>query len=232
VDRVTPLLFSAWVGLLLVVTLPPIWVVLLFAPAGDATHTLVRRFARGLFRIAGCSLTVEGLEHLEREPCAVLVANHSSYLDSMVLVASIPRHCRFVANHLAATRPLIGLIIRKSGHLVVDRRSRQSRAACGRAMIDLLHDGRSLLLFPEGTRAADGLLPFHTGAFRVAMKAARPVIPIAISGTSHVWPKGMRLLRRGAISVRILPALHTDRRRYENATQLRDAAAAVIAATR
>ena len=94
----------------------------------------------------------------------MLVANHSSYLDSLALVAAIPRDCRFVANHLAATRPLLGLIIRKSGHLVVDRASRQSRAACARAMIALLQDGTSLVLFPEGTLGQD-VLPFHAGGF-------------------------------------------------------------------
>ena len=112
----------------------------------------------------------------------MLVANHSSYLDSVVLAAAIPRDCRFVANHMAATRPLLGLIIRKSGHLLVDRESRRSRAACARAMIELLQDGTSLVLFPEGTRAGRDVLPFRAGAFRAAFRTGRPVIPIAISG--------------------------------------------------
>ena len=159
----------------------------------------------------------------------MLVANHSSYLDSVVLVAAIPRDCRFVANHLAATRPLIGLIIRKAGHLVVDRGSRRSRAACARAMMELLRDGTSLLLFPEGTRAGSEILPFHTGAFRAAVKTGRPVIPIAISGTRRIWPRRIRLLRQNAIVVRVLPAIHADVQTYDSAARLRDAAAGVIA---
>ena len=224
------LLFSAWVGFLLVVTLPPIWLVLALTPAGAATHRRVRRCARALLGLTGCRLQVHGLEHLTKESCAVLVANHSSYLDSVVLVAAIPRDCRFVANHLAATRPLIGLIIRKAGHLVVDRGSRRSRAACARAMVDLLRDGTSLLLFPEGTRAGNAMLPFHAGAFRAAVKTGRPVLPIAISGTRRIWPRRTCLLRRSDIAVRVLPAIHDDVRTQESAMRLRDAAAEVIAA--
>ena len=228
-DERGSLLFSAWVGLLLVLTLPPIWVILALTPAGAATHRRVRWFAGALFTLTGCRLQVHGLEHLAEESCAVLVANHSSYLDSVVLVAAIPRDCRFVANHMAATRPLIGLIIRKAGHLVVDRGSRRSRAACARAMIELLRDGTSLLMFPEGTRAGHEVLPFRTGAFRAAVKTGRPVIPIAISGTRRIWPRGIGLLRRSPIVVSVLPAIHADVQSQESASQLRDAAAGVIA---
>ena len=229
-DESGSLLFSVWVTLLLILMLPPIWLVLALVPAGAATHRLVRRFARGLLWLSGCRLQVHGLEHLKREPCAVLVANHSSYLDSVVLVAAIPRDCRFVANHLAATRPLIGLIIRKAGHVVVDRRSRRSRAACARAMMELLRGGTSLLLFPEGTRATDKVLPFHAGAFRAAVMTGRPVIPIAISGTGRILPRRIRPIRRSAVEVRVLPAIHADAKTRQSAARLRDTAAGVITA--
>ena len=228
-DENGSILFSAWVGLLLVLTLPPIWLALAFTPAGAATHRRVRRLARAILGLSGCRLQVHGLEHLAEESCAVFVANHSSYLDSVVLAAAIPRDYRIVANHLAATRPLIGLIIRKAGHLVVDRGSRPSRIACARTMIDLLRNGTSLLLFPEGTRASHGVLPFRTGAFRAAVKAGRPVVPVAISGTRRIWPKRVRLLRRNPIVVRIKPAIHPDLQKPESAARLRDEAAAAIA---
>jgi fatty-acyl-CoA synthase len=228
-DEPGSLLFTTWVALLLIVILPPAWVILAFTPPGAPTQRFVRRLTRALFRCAGCRLDVQGLEHLAREPCAVVVANHSSYLDSVVLAAAIPRDCRFVANHMAATRPMLGLIIRKSGHLVVDRGSRRSRAACARAMIDMLQNGTSLVLFPEGTRASRDVLPFHAGAFRAAVRTGRPVIPIAISGTRGIWPRRIRLLRRGAIVVRVLPAIHAVAPTQGSAARLRDAAAGVIA---
>jgi 1-acyl-sn-glycerol-3-phosphate acyltransferase len=223
------LLFTAWVVLLLVPIIPLVWLVLAMIPAGAAAHAFVRRSARGTLRLTGCRLRLEGLEHLARESCAVLVANHTSYLDAAVLMAAIPRNCRFVANHLAAGRPFIHAIVTKAGFLVVDRGSQRSRAECARAMIELLRDGTSLALFPEGRRASDRMLPFHAGAFRAAVKTGRPVIPIAISGTSHIWPKRIRLLRRGDITVRILPAIHADDQTRESADLLRDRVAGAIA---
>ncbi len=222
-------LFTAWVALFLALTLPPIWLALALAPRGAPTHRLARRCARAVLGLAGCRLTVEGLENLASEPCAVLVANHSSYLDSVVLVAALPRDVRFVANHMAATWPLVGLIIRKAKHLVVDRRSQRSRAACARAMIAALRDGTSLILFPEGTRSGGGMLPFQMGAFRVAVRARRPVLPIAVVGTSRVWPRRLSLLHRSSIVVRVLPAIDADTQAGDRAARMRDAAAAAVA---
>jgi fatty-acyl-CoA synthase len=221
--------FTVWVVVLLTLTLPPIWALLALTPQGAPTHRLVRRCARAVLALAGCRLTVEGLENIASEPCAVLVANHSSYLDSVVLVAALPRDVRFVANHMAATRPLVGLIIRKAKHLVVDRRSQRSRAACARAMIAALRDGTSLILFPEGTRSGGGLLPFQMGAFRVAVKARRPVLPVAVVGTNRVWPRRLRLLHRSAIVVRVLPAIDVDSEAGDGAARMRDAAVAAVA---
>ena len=223
------MLFTAWVALLLALTLPPIWLALALAPQGAPTHRLVRRGARAVLALAGCRLTVEGLEHLKGEPCAVLVANHSSYLDSVVLAAALPRDVRFVVNHLAATRPFVGLIIRKSKHLVVDRRSQRSRSACARAMMEALRDGTSLLLFPEGRRSGGKMLPFQAGAFRAAVKARRPVIPLAVVGTARVWPRRLRLLRRSTVAVRVLPAIPPDLDVGDGAARMRDAAAAAVA---
>ena len=159
----------------------------------------------------------------------MLVANHSSYLDSVVLVAALPRDFRFVVNHLAATRPLIGTIIRKANYLVVDRGSLRSRAACARAMTEMLGRGTSLLLFPEGTRASRGMLPFKAGAFRAAVKTGRPVLPVAVGDTARIWPRRLGLLKRSSIAVRILPAIHADMRARDAAARLRDAAAGAIA---
>ena len=228
-DERGSVLFTAWIALLLALTLPPIWLVLALAPQGAPTNRLVRRFARALLVLAGCRLRVEGLENLVKEPCAVLIANHSSYLDSVVLVAALPRDFHLVVNHLAATRPLIGTIIRKAKHLVVDRGSLRSRATCARVMIEALGDGTSLLLFPEGTRSSGGMLPFKAGTFRIAVKAGRPVLPIAVVGTGRIWPRRFRLFHRGPIAVRILPAIHPDSGARDTATRLRDAASGAIA---
>jgi fatty-acyl-CoA synthase len=221
------LFFSARVLFVLVVLLPPFWVRVALSPAGGSVDRIVRTWARRALRWSGCRVTISGAEHLERAPCALLVANHSSVIDSVVLMASVPARFRFVANHLAATRPFIGLAVRKAGHLIVDRGSAASRAACGRAMIEALRAGTSLMVFPEGTRAAEALLPFQIGAFRVALAAGRPVVPIAIVGTRQVLPRRLRLLRPAPITVTVLPPIaHSPSR---TAAELRDQVVYAIA---
>jgi len=204
------LLVSAWVATVLLVVIPPLWIALLLTRSRERSMRLLRRWARRVIAMSGCSLRIRGLQHLTTERCAVIVANHASYLDSVVLLAVIPSEYRFVANHRELARPFVGLVLRKGDHLIVDRRSIRSREACIRAMLRALHDGTSLVLFPEGTRAPNQLQAFKNGAFRAAIKSGRPIIPVAIAGTSHILPRQFRLLRRGPIEIDILPAIHPE----------------------
>ena len=225
------LLFTLWMAIALAVHFAALWVVVRWTRDGSAVRRRVRAFARSLVSISGCELRVSGVDCLRDHACAVLVANHSSFADSIVVMAAVPCDFRFVANHRAAGRPVVGLVLKKAGHLIVNRDSLRARAECGRAMVEMLRAGQSLLVFPEGTaKAGPAMLPFRNGAFRAAARAGRPVIPIAISGTRRILPRSFRLLRRGAIDVRILPPLIPRDDTRETAKRLRDAAARAIAA--
>lgn len=190
---------------------------------------LVSRWARRVFTLCGCPLRISGLSHLDKQRCAIIVANHASYLDSVVLLAILERDYRFVANARELARPFVGLVLRKGGHLIVDRHSFQSREACGRAMLAALNEGTSLVLFPEGTRSTR-LQGFKNGAFRAAMRSGSPIVPVAIAGTACILPRRGGLLRRADIQVTIRPPIHpADASR--NAVHLRQQTAAAIAAS-
>lgn len=218
---------SARVLAVLVILMPAFWLAVMWTPRGEAVHALVCRWCRRALRWSGCEVRTDGLEHIDPQASVLLVANHSSFLDSIVLFATVPGSFRFVANHLVATRPFIGLAVRKAGHIIVNRDSASSRAACARAMIACLRAGTSLLVFPEGTRGDGALLPFRLGPFRVAASAERAVVPIAIRGTREILPRRLRLLARAPISVTILPPIGVDSARP--ASVLRDKAAEAIA---
>jgi 1-acyl-sn-glycerol-3-phosphate acyltransferase len=220
--------FSAWVAAVLLIVIPPVWLALACTTSREQAMRLVRWWARRLITVCGCSLQIKGLHYLEVEPCAIIVANHSSYLDSVVLVAVMAGDYRFVANQRELARPLVGLVLRKGHHLTVDRRSLQSKVTCLRAMLDALATGTSLVLFPEGTRSAHQLETFKNGAFRAAVKSGRPIIPVAISGTSRIMPRRFRLLRRGPITISILPAIYPSRE-SQATVALRERTAAAIA---
>ena len=145
-----------------------------------------------------------GVDHLRGAGTVVLVSNHISYIDSVVFLAVVPVDFRFVAEHGVLTWPLVGTGVRKAGHLTVNRGSRTARLACAGAMVETLRAGGSLLVYPEGRRSrGEGLLPFRLGAFRAAVDAGRPVVPIAICGTDTIVSTERRWLRRGPIEITV-----------------------------
>jgi fatty-acyl-CoA synthase len=216
--------FTVRACLVALVALPPLWLLLAFPGDAARTNRLIRRWARLLLRLGGLRLTVVGLERIPRDAGVILVANHSSILDTVALLAAVPRDFRMVVNHMAATRPLIGLIIRRARYIVVDRGSPRSQAQCARAMIDAVERGDSLLLYPEGTRNSGPLGEFHSGAFRTAARTGHPIVPIAISGTGYILPRKLQMVRRAPVVVTILPPIQSA-----NADHLRDSARAAIA---
>lgn len=204
VSDIRDALFTAYVAGLLLLTVPPMWVVLLLAPAGRTADRLVRAWSRVIVRASLCRVRVSGIDHLAAGGPAMLVANHRSYVDSIVLMAAVPGTYRFVANHGVLTWPLVGMVVRKAGHLTVDRGVSAARIACAREMTDVLRRGASLLVYPEGTTGRHGgLLPFRLGAFRAAVEAGRPIVPIALGGTGTILERDRWVLRRGRIDVMI-----------------------------
>lgn len=227
---VASLPFTAYVLLVLLVSLPPLWTMLLLLPAGRLPHRLLRRWARVVIRSSGCRFLVTGLDHLRSCEAAVLVSNHASYIDSIVLMATVPLHYHFVADAKHATWPFVGIALRKARHLMVDRSTAAKRVECARAMATELERGTSLLVFPEGTRGrGPELLPFQLGAFRTAVKVGRPVIPIAVRGTRRVWPSGAMLLRRGSIEVVIPQPIEPEGHGRREMMRVRDRARLEIA---
>jgi fatty-acyl-CoA synthase len=209
-------LFTSYVLLLLSITVPPAFMALLVVPAGRIPDWLLKRWARVVICASGCRLRVTGAAHLCRDGPVMLVSNHASYLDSIALMAAIPLAYRFVVDVRHETWPLVGTAIRKASHITVDRRTAAARAACLQTMTSTLRHGQSVLVFPEGRRnRGSDLLPFRSGAFRAAVEANRPVIPITVHGTRAIWPPDGYWLRRGPIHVIIHPAIEpvgNDRR--------------------
>jgi fatty-acyl-CoA synthase len=180
--------------------------------------------------LTGLSPRVIGAEHLEGIGPAVFVANHASYIDSLVLMSVVRKDFRFVAKRALLAYPLLGFVLRKAGHLTIEKAEWSSRLAGADQLREALRGGHSLAIFPEGTFVrARGLLPFRLGAFRAAVETRRPVVPIAIRGTRDVLPDGTRLLTRRAIVVTIGPPVQPEGEGWPEMVRLRDRARAEIA---
>ena len=139
----------------------------------------------------------------------VVVANHQSFLD-IFLISNIPHEMKWVAKKDLFKIPWVGWAFFLVGDIPIDRGDPASAVkVIGKARRYLEH-GMSVMMFPEGTRSRDGkLLPFKTGAFKLAIDAGVPVLPIAVSGTAQGMPKGSPWVRPSRLTVRILEPVPT-----------------------
>ncbi|MGF6793422.1 lysophospholipid acyltransferase family protein [Paraburkholderia sp. 35.1] len=155
----------------------------------------------------------------------VMVANHSSYLDGLILLAVLPQPVRFVAKRGLDRHWLGGRFLRAIGTSFVERREYRGSVDDERRLVQQADGDSPLLFFPEGTfgRGA-GLRPFHLGAFRAACAAGRAVVPVALAGVRAVLPDGVWLPRSGSIKVAILPPIVPDGSDLGAMTRLREAA--------
>jgi 1-acyl-sn-glycerol-3-phosphate acyltransferase len=220
--RAAALAYGVRVAAVLAVAFPVLWLLVLLLP-GRAVDRLVRRWCRAVLRLAGCGLRVEGLEHLPRARTALFCSNHASYLDAVALFAAIPAEFRFVAKRELAEAPLIGRVIRKVGHPTVERVDLSRSVADAERVARALREGVSLFFFPEGTfMRAPGVLPFKLGAFKAAVEAGCPVVPVALRGTRDVLPANTWLPRRGAVTVTIGAPIVPARSDWQEMVRLRD----------
>ena len=225
------IIFTARVVVVLAVLLPPLWLRLLVTRREQDAFAQVQRCARRVVRALGCRIELRSAGRVPDGETVMFVSNHASIADAAVLIAVLPYDLRFVANHIFAQYPLLGPAIRGASANIVDRGSWRSRADSGRAMVDALARGQSLLVFPEGTTAdAGGLLPFRSGAFRAAARTGRRVVPIALRGTRAMMPAGKRLLVNAPVVVEVLEPIAAEGAERDSIARLRDESAAAIAA--
>jgi len=200
--------------------------VLLLTPSLTRRRALVRALASSVLKLIGMRVQIRGLERI-RIPC-VVVANHSSYLDGVVLAGALPPSFSFVIKREMSSVPLAGILLRRIGAEFVERHNHRRRGQDARRLIREAEHGQALVFFPEGTFSEQvGMLRFHIGAFAAAARADMAVIPVAIRGTRWCLPPGHVLPRPGPIDVDVLAALpHAA----DDAVALRDAARAALLA--
>jgi len=155
---------------------------------------------------------VTGREHIQPGEAYVMVANHLSFLDILVLFRLF-RHFKWVSKIENFRIPFIGWNMSLNGYVKLRRGDRQSVAAMFDACEHLLEQGSSVMIFPEGTRSPDGhMRAFKSGAFDLALRCQRPILPIAIQGSGEALPKrGFVLQGRHPIQLTILPPLAAER---------------------
>jgi 1-acyl-sn-glycerol-3-phosphate acyltransferase len=189
---------------------------------------LARTLARLGLRLSGVKASIFGEEHLPAG-AHVLVCNHASYVDAVVLTALLPPRYAFVAKRELREHWLTGRPLTALGTQFVERADTARSIEDTRALSAPLAAGESLLLFPEGTfGAGEALLPLHMGAFVLAAQADAPLVPAVLSGTRRLLPARARLPRPATVTLRIAPPLAAAGFGWNDAVALRDEARKVL----
>jgi 1-acyl-sn-glycerol-3-phosphate acyltransferase len=198
-------------------------------PGLERRRRVARGAARALLRIAGMPLTVKWGDRIPAGQC-VIVVNHSSYLDGLVMMAALPPRFGFVIKREMSKVPLANLLLRRIGSHFVERFNRHRGATDARRLMRSVSGGHSLVFFPEGTfNPEPGLLKFHTGAFAIAARAGCPVVPAVLRGTRTALPPKQPLPSPGAIEIEILEPIFASAKAPDAATvELRDRARTAI----
>lgn len=144
---------------------------------------------------------IVGAEHFPKSGPVILVANHVSVWDPVIIAAAMPRNVRFMAKEELFQIPLLNSIITQLGSFPV-KRGQADRGAIKQAL-EILAEGEVLGLFPEGTRSKTGELQKpHPGAALIALKSSAPVVPVACLGSNQPWK---RMFHSGGFTVIIGP---------------------------
>jgi len=196
-------------------------------------HNAARFWSRMLLRFSGIRWEIIGLEKIPVGLPCVFAVNHLSLADTPVLMALLPVSFRFLAKESLWKVPIIGGHLRRGGHIAVKRdQARQAARSLVEAARMVRDRGLSVLVFAEGTRSTGQLQSFKSGAAHIAIHAEAPLVPLALSGTPDVLPKGARMLRPAKVLLRIGEPIRTvglgaqDRDRITD--QLRERVSALL----
>lgn len=204
---------------------------LLVLPRVGQRRAAARLGARSFLRLAGMPLTVRFPERLPPGQC-VVVCNHASYIDGIVLTAALPARFGFVIKREITAVPLVNALLKRLGSEFVERFDRQRGATDARRVLRNAIQGHSLVFFPEGTfTRTPGLLKFHTGAFATATRAGCPLVPAVLRGTRRALPPSGALPLPGPIEMEFLASLTPSPAADDHAApQLRERARAAMLA--
>jgi 1-acyl-sn-glycerol-3-phosphate acyltransferase len=188
---------------------------------GDFGHRCARAWAWLVLRTTGVHVTVRGVDRLEPKQSYVFASNHQSIYDIPIVFTSVPVQLRIVAKESLGRFPFLGWHLRATGHLLVDRQN--PGAGVVKKMAKLVGGARSLIVFPEGTRSADGSVArFKGGMFLVAIEAGLPVVPVSVARSRFVMLKGRLMTCPGDVTLTVHDPIPTAGMARGDARRLAD----------
>lgn len=192
---------------------------LLFAvvvPGHERRGRWIAAACKAIFVLSGVSVTVDGLDNLPQGH-SVVVANHASYLDGLLLKGYLPARFSFVIKGEMREIPVVHFLLRRAGSRFVERFEASGSTRDARQIVKAAKGGESLAFFAEGTfREFPGVGRFRAGAFVAATKGGLPVVPVVIEGTRKMHPGDPKLPKKVPLRIKLLPPITPDDPAFDN----------------
>ncbi len=185
---------------------------------GFFAHGCARAWSWLILKTTGVRVQARGIDRLTLGRTYIFVSNHQSIYDIPIVFSTLPFQVRIIAKQSLGSFPFLGWHLRRTGHLLVDRRN-PDRSAIFTQWSELVSKGLSLIVFPEGTRSVDGKVArFKGGSFLLAIQVGLPIVPVAVRGSRHVMLKGRLRVNPGNVDLVVHEPIETAGR-YEPTVQ-------------
>ncbi len=192
-----------------------LWGIILFLFTWDdkKIHRFAARpWAKIILWASRVKINVIGRDTLDIDSPHIFMVNHQSYFDIFALLAGIPGDFKFILKQELMKVPLLGPGMKMAGYIGIDRRDPRKAITSVNKAAEKIRNGTSVLIFPEGTRNADGLVqPFKKGGFHLAFKSGIDIIPISIINSYQIAPKNGKKIYSGTIVMKIAKPVSTKK---------------------
>lgn len=171
-------------------------------------HAIARNWARSAIAANGSVINVKGIENVPEKGGVLFIANHQSNFDIPIFIGFVPRDKGFIAKKELEKIPVFSMWMKYLGCVFINRKDARKSLQMLDHAAERLKAGHSLVIFPEGTRSLDGNVgQFKTGSLRLALKANVAIVPVTISGSKDIMPKGTSFIKSAKVDVVIAPPL-------------------------
>src|SRR5208337_532017 len=159
---------------------------------------------------AGVKVDIRGLENINKHGSYIFVSNHQGWFDIFTALGKLPLRFSWLAKEELFKIPVLGHAMYKAGYIPIDRKDRRKSMASINRAAEIIRQGTSVFIFPEGTRSADGVIrDFKKGIFILASKSQQPIVPVSISGSYRILPKDSWTIYPGEIRFSIGKPIQT-----------------------
>jgi 1-acyl-sn-glycerol-3-phosphate acyltransferase len=175
-----------------------------FDRKGRMVHRYARLWGKAALMANRVKVKTEGMEFLKKESPYIFMSNHQGSYDIFALLGHLPFQFKWLAKKELFSIPFFGWTMAAAGYISIDREGTRETVEAMNKAAQMIRDGTSVVIFPEGSRSSDGLIQeFKKGGFTLAIKSKVPIVPIAITGSREIMPKDQWTAASGDIQIRI-----------------------------